>query len=275
MKLGERYPLEGTLNTRDLGGYKTIDGHHVKWHRLIRTDALTRITPNDISFLKNELGARYDVDLRGENERKNQPEIKIPDCTYVILPVQDDLNKSLPMHPHEPFIIGRPDVQGTVDFLFRVNPDGDVTKAFEKNYETFLAPYGQRAYARFMRLCLLNKEGSVLFHCSDGKDRAGVGAALLLSALGVDRETIYQDYLKTNEYTLKKAQEREKYLREECHIENETVIRSIVTIAGVRRNWLEAVFRLIDNEGGIEKYLNDHLDFSKEDIEELKKNYLE
>ena len=275
-ELGKRIPLDGTINTRDLGGYSTLNGHTVQFKRLIRTDALYRISEKDKAFFHDVLKAKYDVDFRGPDEVKDLPDKEIEGCKIVLLPVQSDLNQELPLHPHEPFIIDRPDVKGTVEYLFRVSPDGDVTHTFEKNYESFLHPFGQKHYSKFLHLCKDNKEGSVLFHCADGKDRAGTAAALLLEALGVPRETILEDYLKTNEYTKKKAEERERYLREDCHITNEKVIASIKMIAGVRQNWLEAIFKILDSyPGGSKAYYNDKLNFTEKDIEELRANYLD
>lgn len=275
-ELGKRIPLEGTINTRDLGGYESEDHRHVAYRRLIRTDALHRITSKDETYLHDVLKARYDVDFRGKKEAEELPDKPIEGCQYLFLPIQDDLNDALPSHPHQPFIIDKPDVKGTVDYLFRVSPDGDIAKAFEKNYETFLAPYGQRQYSTFLHLCKKNREGSILFHCADGKDRAGTGAALLLEALGVKRETIFADYLKTNEYTKGKAEARVKYLRDECHITDEKVLASIAMIAGVRRNWLAAIFSLLDSfPGGSRQYFKEKLFFGEEDIRELRDNYLE
>ncbi len=275
-ELGKRIPLEGTINTRDLGGYETIDHHHIRYQRLIRTDALYKITKKDEAYLHDVLHARYDVDFRGKKEASELPDKEIEGCKYLFLPIQEDLNESLPLHPHQPFIIDKPDVKETVEYLFRVSPDGDITKAFEKNYKTFLAPYGQKQYSRFLHLCKDNKEGSILFHCADGKDRAGTGATLLLEALGVDRETIFADYLKTNEYTKGKAEARVKYLREECGIRDAKVLASIGYIAGVRRNWLEAIFSILDSyPGGSRQYFKEKLAFKEEDIKELRENYLE
>ena len=62
-KLSLRIPLEGTINTRDLGGFETSDKRHIKYKRIIRTDNLSRLTPKDISYFHNVLDARFDVDF--------------------------------------------------------------------------------------------------------------------------------------------------------------------------------------------------------------------
>ena len=70
-------PLEGTINTRDLGGYQRKDGRRIKEKRLIRSDALIHITAKDAKFLKEERNLRYDIDFRSPEETAAKPEIAI------------------------------------------------------------------------------------------------------------------------------------------------------------------------------------------------------
>lgn len=277
-KLGKRIVLDGTINTRSLGGYETKDGRKIKEGRIYRSDALVRISEKDKLFFEKELNLKYDIDLRGKDEIERSPDLSIPGCTYLHCPIEDNLNKTLPnLYPHENFNIPDKAINGTVEYLFRLDKNGDATYAFEKIYRNFISmPFAQEHYALLLRTILNNKEGSVLFHCADGKDRCGTGVALFLSVLGVDREVIIKDYLKTNENTKAKADSREKYLREVCHMTNETVINSVRIVAGVRENFLRAAFDEIDTKfSGIDSYIHNQLHFNDEMIEEMKKNYLE
>jgi protein-tyrosine phosphatase len=269
--------MEGTINTRDLGGYPTTDGHHVRYGRLIRTDNLSHITQKDTLYFQNVLKARFDVDFRSLNEIAGKEDKPIPGCEKVLCPVVEDRVDNRTSHPHEEFIVDRPNVKNLIEFIFRIAPDGDVTYAMENSYRAFVGePFGYQHYARFLQLALANKEGSILFHCADGKDRAGVGAFLLLSALGVSREDCLKDYLRTNEYTGKKAESREAYLRNDCHITNEKVIQSVKMLAGVRLNWISAALSEIDNRyGGMDSYVANQLKLSANDLKLLRDNYLE
>lgn len=273
---GKRIPLDGTINTRDLGGYQSKDGRRIKFRRLIRTDCLSHVTDKDILYIIDVLHARYEVDMRGYDEIKREPNRSIPGVTFLHMPIQEELNKGYEMNPHTNFNVEDKAIQGTIDYLFRMDRNGDMTHSFERVYRDMLKPFGTRHYEEFLRLCMKNKEGSILFHCADGKDRSGLAAAILLLALGVDKETVIQDYLKTNENTKAKAEYREHYLRDVCHVKDEIVIQSIKMVAGVRRNWLEASFDEMERQSGsIENFFLEKLHFSKEDQKELQDNYLE
>lgn len=276
-ELGKRIPLEGTINTRDLGGYITKDGRKVKYRRLIRTDFLGRITDNDIQYILKELHPVYEVDMRSSGEIDASPNREIPGVTFVHLPIQESHKTERLVDQESPHVsIKDAGIKSTVDYLYRMDVNGDMTYAFEKVYRNMVLPYGQKHYEDFLRLCQKNKEGSILFHCADGKDRSGLAAALLLLMLGVDKETVIEDYLKSNENTKGKAQRREKYLREEAHIEDETIINSIKMVAGVRRNWIESAFdEMTKIAGSVDNFIKNNLHFTDEDIKELQDNYLE
>lgn len=277
-ELGKRIVLEGTINTRSLGGYETKEGKRIKEGRIYRSDALCHITPNDQAYLRDVMNLRVDIDLRGKDEIKRSPDLPIEGCHYLHCPVEDNLNKTLPkLYPHPDYDIPDSAVKGTVEYLFRLDPKGDATYAFERIYRNFVSlPFAQEHYSLLLRTLLNNKEGAALFHCADGKDRCGTGVALFLSLLGVDREVIIEDYLKTNANTKAKADKRERYLREVCHMKDETVINSVRIVAGVRENFLRAAFDEIDtNFGGIDSYIHNQLGFTDEMIQEMKDNYLE
>jgi protein-tyrosine phosphatase len=88
----------------------------------------------------------------------------------------------------------------------------------------------------------------LLFHCSAGKDRTGFASALFLASLGVDKETIIQDYL------LSKKQVEEKYAG---FVAENPVLEPLMT---VKREYIEAALDLIDKEyGGMENYLTHYL----------------
>ena len=276
-KLSIRIPLEGTINTRDMGGYEAKNGLHVKYQRVIRTDNLSRSTTNDLDFFEKKLNAKYDIDFRSLNEVKGQEDKAIKGCEYIACPITDDLNSGRGQHPHEEFIIDKPNIKSLIGYIYTISDDGDVTKAMENSYRDFVGlPFGIKHYRIFMTTLLHNKEGSILFHCADGKDRCGIGAALFLSALGVSKDDIIYDYLKTNEYTGQKAKKRIKYLRDDCHITNEKVINSVYMLAGVRQNWIEAAIDEINTKfDGINSYLHNQMQLTDDDLRSLRKNYLE
>ena len=275
-KLSERIPLEGTINTRDLGGYKTTDGRHIKYRKIIRTDALYDLTDNDINFLINNYHPTFDIDLRSPREYLSRPDRPIPNCQYVHCPITQDLNTKKES-PHPDYHIDNPRLNGIIGYIYQLNEDGDISIAMEDVYQEFvLSPFGQKHYSLFFKTLLLNKDGTVFFHCADGKDRAGIAAALFLSILGVQFKDVLSDYLMTNIYTKEKADAREKELREIYHVKNETLIASVKAIAGVRENWLKAAFTAIKTKyHSLKNFFNTALNFSSKEIEKLKDIYLE
>lgn len=276
-KIGERIPLQGTINTRDLGGYTTEDGRKVRFKRVIRTDNLSRLTDEDITFLVGQFNPKYDIDLRSSSECLNKQDKPIPGCELIYLPVSEDLDNNGIEHPHEEFITDSHDLDGLIHFIYILSKDGDVTKAMENSYINFISTdCGKRNYRRFFEILKDNREGSVLFHCADGKDRAGLAAAMFLLILGVDEETVKKEYLLTNDNTWDKAISRYNYLKNDCGIQNEKLLNSVKMLAGVRINWLNAALDKINlGFGGIENYFTEQLGFSKEDIKSLRDNYLE
>ncbi|MFA6830299.1 MAG: tyrosine-protein phosphatase, partial [Bacilli bacterium] len=158
-----------------------------------------------------------------------------------------------------------------------ISEDGDVTQPMEKSYREFVASsFGVSHYRQFFHVLLSLNEGSVLFHCADGKDRAGIAAALILLALGVSKEDVIYDYLKTNEYTNQKALNREDYLRNEAKITNEKVIQSVKMLAGVKENWLLAALDEIDKTyQGIDNYLHHQMELSDDDLQKLRDKFLD
>src|ERR1700731_1189461 len=81
--------LQGAVNFRDLGGYATADGHHVKWHMIYRSADISKLTQADLDSLK----ARhivFDVDLRGVQESAKAPDKMNPGTDYILCPAGSD-----------------------------------------------------------------------------------------------------------------------------------------------------------------------------------------
>lgn len=181
-------PIAGTLNFRDLGGYETTEGRRVRWRRVFRSDTLTAIDEHGWQRLA-DLGIREIFDLRRDDECEHAP-YEVPGHHAMAA---------------TRLAVGERQVerQELVDFLSSGSEDD------------FGVDYMIDLYARILGEhagvfgCLLTNlaEGDRLpavFHCTAGKDRAGIAAALLLSVLGVDREIVLDDYELSNEFRFKR-----------------------------------------------------------------------
>ena len=172
--------LEGCSNLRDLGGYRTADGQRVRMGQVYRSGSLANLTDADMTRF-GALGIRTVCDLRGVQESERAPS-RLPgaDTPEVVpLPIEPRVGASLRA------------------LLRREEATGEDTYALlQAAYSAYAGEHLPRYRAMFA--LLLEKRLPLLFHCSAGKDRTGFGAALLLTALGVPRETVLADYLATN-----------------------------------------------------------------------------
>ncbi len=173
-------PLAKTYNTRDLGGYTTVDGRRVKWGQLYRADALDGLDSEDVAYLAR-LGLRRVVDFRSEREREAAP---------------DRLPAGVEYQPYP--ITPRRD-EGSASYRLFRNPEqlsaaAAVELVREGNRQ--LVRVHTPLYREWLRqLASEDSASPQLFHCTAGKDRTGFAAAILLAALGVPREQIIADYL--------------------------------------------------------------------------------
>jgi protein-tyrosine phosphatase len=176
---GERcLPVEGVTNLRDLGGYLTADGRHVRWGSVYRSANLGRATAAGLAALK-QLGIRLVCDFRTGPESAKLPNLfpDSPEVGYLRLPVQHG--------DHEPTAV------------FERIRNGDYAWISEEfmleGYIEGLDRYAH-VWASFVRALAEARNRPLLFHCTGGKDRTGAAAALTLLALGVPEETVVEDY---------------------------------------------------------------------------------
>ena len=175
-------PLEGASNFRDLGGYRTEDGGRTRWGMVFRADAPDRLTTADIAVI-DRLGLQVAYDLRTDDERTQAPSALPAAVRREAFAIGGDASRATPVG--DLFRSGR---VGAVpdDFLHRVYLDmGEQDALVLGRVLTGLAaPDGVPA----------------VIHCTAGKDRTGLAAALLLSVLGVDDETVLDDYALSRVY---------------------------------------------------------------------------
>ena len=133
------------------------------------------------------------------------------------------------------------------------------------------------AYRAFLDLAMKNDgEHALLFHCTAGKDRTGIGAALILSALGADREAIMEDFLLTNRYLSHELSQVEEYVRQNCPGEVEALMPAVRATAGVGRRNLELLLEEIDQRfGSMDAFLTGPMGFNSRKLERLQAIYLE
>lgn len=171
--------LEGQPHFRDIGGCQTADGSVVATGRVFRSGELSALTDADLSRL-DKLGIRTVVDLRSEEEAALRPDRLPASATY----------RAIRLLPGVP--------ASTMAELLR---SGDFSSfpSWETIYRSAIRDH-TAAFAALIRLVADPQAQPIVFHCTGGKDRAGIGAALLLSILGVAWADVEEDYLRSNDY---------------------------------------------------------------------------
>ncbi|MFE7800151.1 tyrosine-protein phosphatase [Nocardia sp. NPDC057440] len=219
--------LQGVQNARDAGGYRTVDGRLVRTGLVYRTGQLNNATPADLADL-TQRQVRYVDDLRTVYERAIGAD-KVPAGATA----------------HWADVIGQAPPQTLITTL---TGGDDLYRAF------ITAPGANEAFAAVLRDVIETEDGAVLFHCTAGKDRTGWTSAVLLTVLGVDRDTVNQDYLLSNQYRNTGPND---------------------TINGVQQPWLDAAFdQAAETYGSFDNYVRDGLRLSTTDVAALKAKVL-
>jgi len=183
--------LDGAVNVRDTGGYRTSHGLQVTRGRLYRGDALSQLTGPDVERL-GRLGLRTVIDFRTPGE--------------ILLAGADRL-------PFGIELVSLPVGGGDLGSVYEVVACGDHQRqrrelgggrAAELMVEInrgFVADARQReAFGAALRLVCSAGRLPLLCHCSSGKDRTGWMTAIVLTTLGVPREIVLRDYLLSNDF---------------------------------------------------------------------------
>ena len=171
-------PLQGAHNFRDLGGYPGHGGRPLRWRKLFRSAHLGGLTPQDHAQLA-PLGLARTFDFRGHAERAETP-YQLPGAKQHSLAIEP----TLVQHMQSLAAAGQR-ITGEL-----------VAGLMQDVYRSFINEHAHRFAELFEHL--LQTDAPSVFHCTAGKDRTGVAAALILLALGVPRELVLQDFMLTN-----------------------------------------------------------------------------
>lgn len=240
-------PLEGAHNFRDLGGYETSDGRFVRWGRLFRSDELSQLTDADVAYVAR-LGIRWLCDFRSDEERAESPDrlpAESPPTVERLVITDGDWSAAE---------LRRRILAGEVDDL----DAAELMKAANRGFATTFRDRYTVLLDRLARPDTL----PALIHCTGGKDRAGFGAAVVLLALGVPRETVMYDYLLTNHYTHARIERMLFVIRFASLFRTDP--ERVRPLMGVDRDYLQAAFEVIDRDfGSDEAFLRDGLGLSE------------
>lgn len=258
-------PLEGGRNFRTLGGYETEDGKTVKWGKLFRSGVMDGLTQADYEYL-SALGIKVLCDLRTAQERKEQPtEWAAGNTDYLVFP--------------DP-------AQGLGSAFTNVFLDPEISP--EKVRKAFGDAYYDMAHEQIPAFTVMfdklaSGEAPLAFNCSAGKDRTGIAAALILTVLGVPRETIVADYALSDVYVDYMAEFLNEDARKKAEEEQSPYLflfqfppEVIAPLMASYPEYIETFFADIEAEyGSAMAFLNEKVGLTQEEIENIRALYLE
>lgn len=253
--------LKHAYNSRDLAGYPTTDGHHIKAGRLLRTALLHDLDDQDLNTLQR-LNVTRVIDFRDDAELSDFPD-KLPTSVhYLHLPVfkEDETGASLSTSkPLERFAI---DYNAGRLWMLKAYRDMVTIASAKSAYQEF-----------FRQLLSANENEATIFHCTAGKDRTGMAAYFLMRALGVAPEVATQDYLWTNVYSAARVRMRIDMVKAAGG--GDAAIYNVRTMSAALPEYLKTATDLINSHyGDMSHFTSEFLGLSVGDIADLRRLYL-
>lgn len=248
--------MKTVVNFRDLGGITTSKGKTVKANRILRSGELVDLANEDKIKLVDNYGLKSIVDFRSSKEIDERPDDSLECTDYYHIDIMKNVEKNAS--------------RSSFEDNDQYHPD----KMMNDVYKTIiLDDTATQGYRSFIDVLLNQKEGSTIFHCFAGKDRTGLGAAIILTILGASKEDIVSDYLETNvlrkEANNKMLEEKRNQGATEQELEYFNVFMS------VKADYLETAFETANEKyGSFLDYIMNGIGVSKNEIETLQEMYL-
>ncbi|MEA0552596.1 tyrosine-protein phosphatase [Lysinibacillus irui] len=217
-------PFEAVYNFRDMGGYKTRDGRIVKKGLFYRSAALGKMTSADKERFEM-LGIKTIFDYRDNKEAQHNPNPVFSHARYIQIPAKGNHAFEMPTNA------------GGKDFYKVVSPE-----MFRNFYAQM--PFNNPSFKELMKTIQNPDNLGLVHHCAVGKDRTGIGGALILLALDVPEETIMEDYLDTNIHLQPMVEKMAQAIQ---HQYNEQELQQFYALMSAREDYLQAALDAMDD----------------------------
>ena len=257
----KEYIFEAIHNFRDLGGYPTEDGRHIRYGQFYRCAGLDEATDADIKALEI-LGIKHDLDLRSSRDFASRPD-RIP-CGVQLHEIPARLeNEYTSAH--------------TLNFFELLQSDMKPEEVKECNrflYEVYGFIAFDNPALRLLFSLVEQEETPLLFHCAGGKDRTGVSAILIMKLLGVDDETILHDYLRSNKHIGENGYIN--YMIRLKGITDPQIVEKVWETCGVNEEFFQIFYRSIkERYGDFDTYFLKEFGIDADKKQKLRALYLE
>lgn len=259
--------LKSVKNARQLGGYKTKDGKKVKNNLLVRCGNLGKLSDEDANILRDKFNIKQILDFRTKAEIGNSVDKDIDGATYQKIQIIPEVEGD------DPVLLNMQNISDDFSSNMMISYYENMGTLDEMYEEIVTSDIAHIGFRKFFDV-LLNNDGGTIFHCSSGKDRTGFAAAFLLYALGVDMNTIIDDYEASIVFFKKAMDDVEEPLKENDYVDED--ISEIKKLIGVdRQAFMNALSIIDDDYEGMDNYLHNQIRLSDEEIKTLKDKYLE
>ena len=253
-------------NARDFGGMVTADGKKIRPGVIIRCASLYKLDKKDIAKLSEEYKVSKIFDLRSPHEKEKKPDAVIPGAQNIENPYFDadtlamtsgmgsDVRSAIKRAENRQELIdGVPDLATVYPIM--VTSD-----------------YAVSQMSKCIKIIFSNREGSVIFHCTAGKDRTGMTAAVILKLLGVSDEDILEDYMFTNNTFEKTSSFYSRLIR--VFMRDKILAEKVRKVFLCDEQYIDAFFNAADERfGSFENFVSEGLGITQTEVEDFK-NYI-
>lgn len=240
--------MQGAVNFRDIGGYKTTDGKEVKWGKVYRSASINKLTDTDMDTMQAK-HIHTVIDFRGNAESAAAPDRLLANTDYTLSPAGSD---------------SLPDMKQMAAHL----KQGDFLTKFYG--EDGIRYFGERNKPLFQKLLTVSDKEAILYHCSGGRDRTGMATALFLYILGVPQSTIEADFTASNVYL---GNTMSGYIEPLSKATGMTPAE-IKAQMDLRPELLQIFFATIKEKyGSVENFMQKELGIGPKEVKLLKKKY--
>ena len=254
--------ITGAHNSRQLGGYQ-IGNKKIKNNLLLRTAAISGLTEADSVLLADKYRVQRIYDFRGKNEAMTSPDVIPGNAGYLSLSISFDVSEN---------VSEKKQSQEEMIMMLLHNADNPLVQDMcDHMYDKiFFDEASQDVYRRFFAdlVSLDPEDGAVLWHCTQGKDRAGSASAMLLAALGADRDLIMADFTLSKNYY-------DPFVAK-IPVKNDIQSKVLNTLISANPVIFEQTLDKVDAKyGSLRNYLTECLGVTPEMMETLRDRYLE
>lgn len=242
----------------------TADGRKIVTGKLVRCGNLSVMSEEDKKAFA--LLADTVIDFRTDSERSEKPDIEVAGICYQNIPAIESLTEGITREK-----------SADQNLFARLGAYPEKARLYMCDmYHVFAeSDYSAAQYSKFIRLLMEAKGKAYVWHCTAGKDRAGIASVIVEEILGIPREDIINDYLMTNEYLKEEIAFLTDFVKSQAGKDSVILDEALSYLLGAKRDYIEEYYRTIDAKyGGFEAFVSDGLGLSAEEIKQLEQLYL-